>query len=108
METSSRELRLKRSEIHGDRLWYRQGRHIRKEGARIFGADRLGQWPFRWGCQLRKALDRNLGRRFVEQPETLDGVPGHGERTGILDVDARFQHLAAVGQAEALDPVQLL
>src|SRR5882672_1732143 len=32
-----RELRLKRSEISGGRLWDRQGRHVRKEGVRIFG-----------------------------------------------------------------------
>ena len=40
--------------------------------------------------------------------EALDGVPGRGEGALVLDVESDLHLLAAVGQAEALDHVELV
>src|SRR6516225_2774751 len=72
--------------------------------------------------EIRLARDRNL---VVEQmlvvlgadvlaellrcaPKTSHGGPGLDEGVGVLDRESRFHHLAGVGNAPALDDVQLL
>src|SRR5215831_14121895 len=101
-------LQSRGSEIWHDRLRYGQGGLTHKKGVRILGADRLRQRPFRRSRQHRKALDGNLGHRRLEDPDALDGVPGHREGTRILDANVHFQRLAAVDQVEALDRVSSL
>jgi hypothetical protein len=82
------------SEIGHKRLRYWQRIRTRKVRVGIVGAAHLHERAFGYACQLREALDRNLRHRRLILPEALDGVPGHGEGAGVLDVNVHFEHLA--------------
>src|SRR5262249_40333467 len=62
----------------------------------------------RYARELCQTLDRNLTHRRLELPEALDGIPGDGEGTRVLDVNVRLQRAATLDQVIALDDVKLL
>src|SRR3954470_9648662 len=80
------------SEIWDNGLRYGQGSAARQERIGIFRTDVFGQRTFWDARQLCETLKRDLSHCGLKLPEALDGVPRHGERTWVLDVNIRLQH----------------